>query len=126
MEFKEAIKTRRRICNYYIECNDCPLFKAVRRCRELPFDKKEIDEYEKILEEWAKEHPIVTNADKYIEVIKNTFGGTKLDKDKVRQRGCLQLAGREIDSNKCANMSCLECLKWWDEEYKEPEKEKEE
>ena len=121
MEFKEVIKTRRRICNYYIECNDCPLFKSVRRCRELPFDKKEIDEYEKILEEWAKEHPVMTNADKYIEVIKNVFGGD-VDKTKTRSVCIKFILGIECN-DEC---TCKECLKWWDEEYKEPEKEKEE
>lgn len=125
MEFKEAIKTRKRMCDYYKNCNCCPIEKFEDGCMITLEGAEELDEYERILEEWAKEHPVVTNADKYIEVIKNTFGGTKLDKDKVRQRACLQLAGREIDSNKCANMSCLECLKWWDEEYKEPVKEKE-
>lgn len=116
MEFKEVIKTRRRICNYYIECNDCPLFKSVRRCRELPFDKKEIDEYEKILEEWAKEHPVMTNADKHIEVMKNTFG-EDVDKTVIRESCIGNSLGIECIKD------CSECLKWWDEEYKEPEKE---
>ena len=92
-------------------------------CVDGFFKVENIDGYERILEEWAKKHPVVTNADKYIEVIKNTFGGTKLDKDKVHQRVCLQLVGKEIDSNKCVSMCCSECLKWWDEEYKEPVKE---
>lgn len=132
MEFKEAIKIRRRICDYYkdyVACDGCPLkgfpvkgFPA--NCFDGIFEVENTDEYERILEEWAKKHPVVTNADKYIEVIKNTFGGTKLDKDKVHQRVCLQLVGKEIDSNKCASMCCSECLKWWDEEYKEPKKEK--
>lgn len=125
MEFKEAMKIRERMCNYHKECKDCPLNKLADGCIDAMIEVGELDEYEKILEGWAKEHPVMTNIDKYIDVMKNTFGGTKLDKDKVRQRGCLQLAGREIDSNKCANMSCLECLKWWDEEYKEPAKKKE-
>lgn len=125
MEFKEVVKIRNRMCDCYKDCDGCPLGGVPFGCVDGIFETENTDGYERIIEEWAKKHPVVTNADKYIEVIKNTFGGTKLDKDKVRQRGCLQLAGREIDSNKCANMSCLECLKWWDEEYKEPEKEKE-
>ena len=124
MEFKEAIKIRRRICDYYVECDDCPLYKPSRYCKNFPMSEEEIEEYEKILEEWAKEHPVVTNVDKYIEVMKNTFGGTKFDKDVVHLKVCPKCVGKEIDSNECSRMYCSECLKWWDEEYREPEKEK--
>lgn len=121
MEFKEVVKIRNRMCNYYKSCDDCPLGEV--SCVDGFFKVENIDGYERILEEWAKKHPVMTNADKYIEVIKNTFGGTKFYKDKVHQSVCLKLVGKEIDSNRCANMSCLECMKWWNEEYKEPEKE---
>ena len=120
MEFKEAIKIRRRICDYYIECDDCPLYKPSRYCKNFPMSEEEIEEYEKILEEFAREHPVMTNADKYIEVIKNVFGGAKLNKKQVRM--CVKaIVGLNVD---CNTTHCSECLKWWDEEYREPEKEK--
>lgn len=117
MEFKEAIKIRRRMCNYYVECDDCPLYKPSRYCKNFPMSEEEIEEYEKILEEFAREHPVMTNADKYIEVIKNTFG-EDADKTEIRELCIGSSLGIECIKH------CTECLKWWDEEYKEPEKEK--
>lgn len=121
MEFKEAMKTRKRMCDYYSKCKDCPLF-MLDSCLSTLEEVNELDEYEKILEEWAKEHPVVTNADKLVEAIKNTYGGTKLNKKQVRM--CVKaVVGLNVD---CNTTHCSECMKWWDKEYKEPEKEKEE
>lgn len=127
MEFKEVVKIRSRMCDYYKNCDGCPFDGAYpSSCVDMVLGVKDVGKYERILKKWEKEHTVMTNADKFIEVMKNTFDGTKFDKDKVHQRMCLNLVGKEIDSNKCASMCCLECMKWWDEEYKEPEKEKEE
>ena len=113
MEFKEAIKIRERMCCYYQKCKDCPLEKFADGCIDAMRDLGEIDEYEKILEEWSKEHPVMTNADKYIEVIKNTFG-EDLEKTKIRG-ACVE----RVRGIKCIH-NCEKCLRWWDEEYKEP------
>ena len=123
MEFKEAIKIRRRMCNYYVECDDCPLYKPSRYCKNFPMSEEEIDEYEKILEEWAKEHPVVTNAEKYIEVIKNTFGA-KLNETQMSQVRGICVKGVVGLNVACNTTHCSECMKWWNEEYKEPVKEK--
>lgn len=118
MEFKEAIKTRKRMCDYYKNCNCCPIEKFEDGCMITLEGAKELDEYERILEEWAKEHPVVTNADKFIEKIKDTFGYAP-EKRCVKQT-CLRYAvGIECSAK------CFDCLKWWDKEYKEPVKEKE-
>lgn len=116
MEFKEAIKTRKRMCDYYKNCNCCPIEKFEDGCMITLEGAEELDEYERILEEWAKEHPVMTNADKYIEVMKNTFG-EDADKTEIRELCISSSLGIECIKD------CSECLKWWDEEYKEPEKE---
>ena len=121
MEFKEAMKIRERMCNYHKICKDCPLNKLTDGCIDAMIEVEELDEYEKILEEWSKEHPVVTNADKFVEAIKNTYGGTKLNKKQVRM--CVKaVVGLNVD---CNTTHCSECMKWWDKEYKEPVKEKE-
>ena len=121
MEFKEAIKTRERMCDYYKSCDRCPLEGFPSGCVDGIFEVENTDEYQRILEEWAKEHPVVTNAEKYIEVIKNVFDGD-VDKTKIRSVCIKYILGIECN-DEC---TCKECLRWWDEEYKEPEKEKEE
>lgn len=108
------------MCNYYVECDDCPLNKLADGCIDAMIELGELDEYEKILEGWAKEHPVMTNADKYIEVIEKTFGN-KLDKNKIHNLCPRDYIGLGVP---CEN--CSQCLEWWDEEYKEPEKEKNE
>ena len=118
MEFKEAIKTRERMCDYYKSCDRCPLEGFPSGCVDGIFETENTDGYERIIEEWAKEHLVVTNADKYIEVIKNTFG-EDLEKTKIRG-ACVE----RVRGIKCIH-NCKKCLRWWDEEYKEPEKEKE-
>ena len=116
MEFKEAIKTRKRMCDYYKNCNCCPIEKFEDGCMITLEGAEELDEYERILEEWAKEHPIMTNADKFTEVMKNTFG-EYLEKTEIKE----VCVGR-IRAIKCIH-NCEECLEWWNEEYKEPKKE---
>lgn len=74
MEFQEFWKERERMCDYYKgQCKDnkCPLFKVKSRqyhhncllnCGDFP------KEVEQIVEQWAKEYPVVTNGDKFREV----------------------------------------------------------
>ena len=118
MEFKEVVKIRRRMCNYYVECDDCHLYKPSRYCKNFPMSEEEIEEYEKILEEFAREHPVMTNADKYIEVIEKTFGN-KLDKNKIHKLCPRHYIGLGVP---CEN--CSQCLEWWDEEYKDQKRRK--
>ena len=121
MEFKEVVKIRRRICDYYEDCDDCPIGGFSPNCVGGLLKVENTDSCERILEEWVKEHPVMTNADKFIEVLKNIFGGAKLNKKQVRM--CVKaVVGLNVD---CNTTHCSECMKWWDEEYKEPAKEKE-
>lgn len=122
MEFKEVIKIRNRMCDCYKNCDECPLGGVPFGCVSGMAEVETADEYERILEEWAREHPVMTNAEKYIEVIKNVFGGAKLNKKQVRM--CVKaIVGLNVD---CNTTHCSECMKWWDKEYEEPVKEKEE
>ena len=56
MEFKEAIKIRRRICDYYKDCDGCPLCELSPNCVCGLLKVENTDGYEKILEKWVKEH----------------------------------------------------------------------
>ena len=47
MEFKEAIKTRKRMCDYYKNCNCCPIEKFEDGCIITLEGAEELDEYEK-------------------------------------------------------------------------------
>lgn len=85
MEFKEFCKEVQRICDYHLYdkgcCGECPLNPFTNdkiRCLENVIYYP--DESERIVGEWAKEHPLITNGDKFKEVfgldINITDGGT--------------------------------------------------
>ena len=104
---------------------------GIAYCSKCPFDGsdifclsgKSIDyifnafEY---AERWAKEHPFITNEQKYEE----TFGVKPLQIDKCTKNYlCPKHAGFDIGIN-CNAQSCEECKEdFWQSEYKEPKKE---
>lgn len=102
-EFNEVIRQFNRMCNNY-DCNDCPFdsncqFIVIRRPNEA----------EEIIMNWAKEHPIKTNADKFKEVFGIEYyndSGTKCD-------------GIKCPSNETHSYLCSECeyKDFWDKEY---------
>jgi len=68
------------------------------------------------VEQWAKDHPILTNAEKYKEV----FGVEP--KDVFGEFMCPRYAG--FLTVECKGVRCKECKdKFWNAEYKEPAKE---
>ena len=100
-----------------IRCEDCPLKGKACICnnnlgRSLFNAEKAIE----IVTQWAKEHPIVTMADKYKEV----FGVEP--KDKFGTFICPCSVGF-IDVT-CSQHNCETCTnEFWNSEYKEPKKE---
>ena len=67
MDAVEYLKTMKRICYQYTNgCNTCPL-SGNNSCvyGGAPEDPEEAVD---IVEQWSKEHPVVTNADKLLEV----------------------------------------------------------
>ena len=58
----EYLTTKKRMCDKYIDCNFCPLTKVCGRDNIYP------NEAIKIVSKWRHENPIVTNADKILEV----------------------------------------------------------
>ena len=62
MDAVEFFKETKRLCNSYVVCDGCPLFGYF-----CDFS----DDLEKsvvVVEQWSREHPKMTNADKLVEV----------------------------------------------------------
>ena len=66
MEFLEFNKQMSRLCNSYHQCEGRP-FESNGICPPI-LEESEIPNFEQIVEQWVKEHPIVTNGDKFREV----------------------------------------------------------
>ena len=96
MEVFDCLKEAQRMCKSYPDCKGCPLINfacGFIRCIER-FSDEDIQCQIKIVEQWSKEHPIITNARKFKEI----FG---------LPAHCM------IDQD----------AQWWDEPYEEPEHE---
>lgn len=94
------------MCEAHEHCCECAL------CKEQiadSYDSCFMDcanhavESEILIKEWAANHPIITNRDKYYK----TFGYH-------------ENMGKKCHEPFCISSYCNECSKWWDAEYKEP------
>lgn len=116
MDALEYFKIRSRMTNNCNEsCDICPLSydnnsKKIS-CGE--FESLYPNEAIKIVEEWGKEHPFISNMDKYKEIIRETFGDN-----------FIQICFREnVPTCRCRDFNCSECEEFWGREYKKKEEE---
>jgi len=109
MEAFELLKEYTRMCTECKDCYGCPLANTTCAGR-LQWSEKEIIDVIEKTEQWSKEHPIITNADKFEEVFGHKPNGKYVCPVPMLDRSC-------------AGVSCKTCISWWDEPYKEPEKE---
>lgn len=62
MDAVEYVKQRARMCDYYVNCDDCPAGNY-GRCASL----NEIPKMVPIVEKWAKEHPVKTRQSEFLK-----------------------------------------------------------
>ena len=62
MDAIEYVKQRERMCNYYVNCGDCPSG-DYHGCASL----NEIPNMVPIVEKWAKEHPVKTRQSEFLK-----------------------------------------------------------
>lgn len=62
MDAVEYVKQRKRMCDYYVNCGDCPASKY-ERCASLD----EIPNLVPIVEQWAKKHPVKTRQSEFLK-----------------------------------------------------------
>lgn len=108
LSYQEATSIYKRLCKHQHKkdsCKECPVssFKnhTNKVCRDFIINHSDI--VEPILKEWATEHPVKTNRDKFIEV----FGEIQKYDDKCK--------------NHCSTIPCKSC-NWWKQEYVESER----
>ena len=99
LSFTEAMAIKKRMCETMdYKCENCCMAPSAASCND--FFINYVDEAEVTLKEWAAEHPVKTNRDKFTEV----FG--------------------KCEFVICSVVPCSKC-DWWDQEYVGPYKEKE-
>lgn len=108
MEFKEFCRERSRMCKFNQYCSRCDIGDKKEPGMCADYCVKNPDEAEKIVSEWAKEHPIVTNRKKFEEV----FGFNIMTKPE-----------KEEDFTMSRDELLSRVEKWLQQEYKPPRKE---
>lgn len=112
-DFVEVMKHRKTMCDALKpDCSSCGLCSDNNNhhvgCNIFIYNYSE--QAEEIIMNWAKEHPVKTNADKFKEVF-----GYDLAKN-IGQHYCAWLKCDDCDG-KCKE---CECNGFWNQEYKEP------
>lgn len=108
MEFKEIVQAHQRMCHthYNRNCASCRLKDYDDTCHDVPF--RYTDEYEKIIEEWLKDNPVLTRRDTF--VAKYSDRPWRKYIDSCEHVSC----GRIIPCNSCD---------WWNEEVNQEDEE---
>ena len=70
MDAVEYVKQRERMCDYYVNCGDCPAGNY-ERCASL----NEIPNLVPIVEKWAKEHVAKTRQSEFLKMFPNASVG---------------------------------------------------
>ena len=130
MDAIEYLKRRGRMCESIDECIYCPIYLtameggASMHLRDLWevndchfWEQDNSEQAAQAVEEWSKENPIKTNAQKFEEV----FGIAPTQKVCLFLE-CNENGGGFVDGELGG---CAKCKlnNWWDEPYKEPEHE---
>ena len=69
MKEKATIYDLWRMCNFYMDCLDCPMKEMDCDIRDVSLE--EIDKISEIILNWCKEHPVKTRQDKFLEMFPN-------------------------------------------------------
>ena len=104
MDAVEYVKQRERMCNYYVNCGDCPSG-DYHGCASL----NEIPRMVPIVEKWAKAHPIKTRQSEFLK----QWPDAEIGDDGLPSIAPCQLYKdmEEKDENGvcCKNGGCAEC-----------------
>ena len=105
----------RMTTNCGIRCIECP-FHGTNNNKNISCGMLELGyptEAIAIVQKWSDERPVMTNKEKFVQTMKDVFGA-----DIVINNGDCPPTDSYLEE---CNERCSECLKWWDEPYKEPE-----
>ena len=114
MDAVEYVKQRERMCDYYVNCGDCPAGNY-EGCASL----NEIPNLVPIVEKWAKEHPAKTRQSEFLK----QWPDAEIGDDGYPSVAPCQLYKdiEEKDENGvcCNNCGCAECRRdFWLKEIK--------
>lgn len=96
MDAVEYVKQRNRMCDYYINCTECPAGEY-EGCSSL----NSISKLVPIVEQWAKEHPVKTRQSEFLKMYPNV----RIDD------GVIFLGPCAIDTSHKCTLDCKKCCR---------------
>ena len=100
MDAVEYVKQRERMCDYYVNCGDCPAGNY-EGCASL----NEIPNLVPIVEKWAKEHPVKTRQSEFLKMFPNAsvgYNGTLvICPSQADTKAVTECVRSEINCDKC-------------------------
>ena len=104
MDAVEYLKQRERMCDYYVNCCDCPAG-DYQGCSSLNVIAKLVP----IVEQWAKEHPVKTRQSEFLK----QWPDAEIGDDGYPSVAPCQLYKDMEEKNEdgvcCKNCGCAEC-----------------
>lgn len=110
MDAVEYLKALHRMCIKNDGCNTCRVYQRTGEACRLPYiSDGEPEERVKIVEEWAKEHPVRTRQSRFLKEFPNVLRTKK---------GTIGICPQYVDQDiKCGESGCERCkLEYWSEE----------
>lgn len=110
MDAVEYLTELDRMCKKYTLCTDCPIYRQTKKNCGLEYSNAAmLAGHVKIVEQWAKEHPVETRQSRFLKefpnVIRTKYGAIGI---------CPQYVDTEI---KCGESGCEGCKgQYWSEE----------
>lgn len=113
-EFTMVMKELDRMCGSADSCEECSIFKGTGQFADcLRTIGEQPEEAEKIIMQWAVEHPQKTRLQKFRELFPNAPR-----RDKGNPGVCVKSLGWVDIEYNCECATCVEC---WNRPYEEPE-----
>lgn len=112
------LREKARMTTNCEDCNNCPISfenngEKINCCE---FEAEHQSEAIAIIQKWSDEHPVMTNKEKFVQIMKDVFG-VEINIPNVK---CSPLGF--YSGKNCISIICDDCHAWWNEPYKEPEK----
>lgn len=110
MDAIEYLKALQRMCIKNDDCDTCRIYQSTGEECQLPYiSDGALEEGVKIVEEWAKEHPVETRQSRFLKNFPNVI---------MTKCGTIAICPQYVDQGiKCGKVGCEECkLVYWSEE----------
>lgn len=103
MDVLKFMKERRRMCDYYSRCFECPRADEPN-CNIEEMSDEELENFVNTVEQWSKEHPLRTR----LQDFREKYPNVSMETDGIPAICCIDLGYRKEDCDPFKE-SCVDC-----------------